>query len=119
MMRDGFVHLTISRWDPAEEKGMHRVEYRVPVSGATSLLRLLEWVYRVLDPSLAFRSHDCHYGTCNVCIVKMNGKRVRACATIISPGERLQLSVAREDTLIRDLVFGFPAREISRGVRRT
>ena len=79
--------------------------YRVPVEAGQSVLRVLQHIYDHLDPTLAF-SCSCRIGLCAACLVRVNGKVVRACTTL-AKGDML-IEPYKVSRMIRDLVAELP-----------
>jgi len=67
---------------------------------------LLRIIYQTLDQSLAFREYNCYMGVCSSCLVRVNGKAVKSCETLIAPGEKITVEPISSDPkeLVRDLV---------------
>ena len=80
--------------------------YEVPVEPGQSVLGVLQYMYEHLDPTLAF-SCSCRIGLCSACLVRVNGKVVRACTTL-AEGDIL-IEPYRDDARIRDLVVQLPS----------
>jgi len=81
------------------------VVYEVPVEPGQSVLGVLQYIYDHLDPTLAF-SCSCRIGLCSACLVRVNGKVVRACTTLVE-GDML-IEPYSDDARIRDLVVQLP-----------
>jgi len=80
--------------------------YEVPVEPGQSVLGVLQYIYDHLDPTLAF-SCSCRIGLCSACLVRVNGKVVRACTTV---AERdMLIEPYSDDARIRDLVAHLPS----------
>jgi len=79
--------------------------YELPMEPGQSVLGVLQYIYDHLDPTLAF-SCSCRIGLCSVCLVRMNGKVVRACTTL-AEGDML-IEPHSDDARIRDLVVQLP-----------
>ncbi len=79
--------------------------YEVSVEPGQSVLGVLQYIYDHLDPTLAF-SCSCRIGLCSACLVRVNGKVVRACTTL-AEGDML-IGPHSDDARIRDLVVQFP-----------
>lgn len=75
--------------DPANRG--HFETFEVPYEKRMSILTLLQYIYREMDPSLAFRNYTCGRGICNSCRVNLNGKTIKACNTLLRPGDHLVL----------------------------
>jgi len=69
----------------------------------------LQEIYLTSDPTLAFRHYRCGRRLCRSCEVRVNGKVVRGCATLLHPGRAYRIEAARPEAVIRDLVFDFEA----------
>lgn len=76
-------------------------EYQVPLEEGSSVHGALTYIFEHLDPSLAFRG-SCRIGLCTSCLVRVNGKVVRACTTIVK-GDIL-IEPYRLSCVVRDLV---------------
>lgn len=80
--------------------------YKVPVEAGQSVLGILQYIYDHLDPSLAFCC-SCRIGLCSVCLVRVNGRVVRACTTL-AEGDML-IEPYKDAATIRDLVAQLPS----------
>lgn len=76
-------------------------EYQVPAVQGQSVYGMLEYIYDHLDSSLAF-SASCRIGLCSDCLVRVNGKVVRACTTI--PQGDILIEPYKHTCVSRDLV---------------
>ena len=81
--------------------------YEVETGREMTILEILQEIYSRLDPTIAYRRYRCGRRLCRSCEVKLDGKIVRGCATLLRPGEAYRLEPARPGSLIRDLVFDF------------
>jgi len=86
------VVVRIFRYDPLCNESPHYEDFEIPDSfskGAT-VMDVLSYISRKLDPSLGFFSHSrCNRGVCKRCLVRRNGRVVVACDSPIdefSPG---------------------------------
>lgn len=79
--------------------------YEVPVEPGQSVLGVLQYIYDHLDPTLAF-SYSCRIGLCSACLMRVNGKVVRACTTL-AEGDML-IEPYKDAAVIRDLVTQLP-----------
>ena len=102
-----FVQVTIQRYDPQKPQGTQSWQqtYNIVLDETISVFDLLQRIYAELDPTLAFRTQQCNQGICNVCRMKVNDKAVRACQTLVRPGESLMVKALHDDRRIRDLVI--------------
>lgn len=103
----GVIKVKIFRFDPDKDERPYYQEYRVPVDRAVTVRELLTIIYHDQDGTLAFRDYLCYKGSCNTCIVKLNGKNIKSCATQVHPGEEIRLDPIQEDRVVRDLVVDF------------
>lgn len=100
----GQIDASIFRYNPAEDQQPHYQTYTVPVKCALTLQALLEEIYENYDHTLAFRKGKCYQGICGRCLVKLNGKPVRACSTLIKAGETVQVDPVNNEKVLKDLV---------------
>ncbi len=67
----------------------HYDTYQVPYDPGLTLMDVLQHIYLRLDPTLAFR-HACDCSYCGVCAVRLNGKPVLACETMMTKHMRVE-----------------------------
>lgn len=72
-----------------------------------TVLMVLRHIFKNLDPTLAFRDYECYQGVCMSCQMIVNGKIVRACSTMVEPGEEFTVEPLSGHPLIKDLVVSF------------
>jgi succinate dehydrogenase/fumarate reductase-like Fe-S protein len=87
----------------SEGAGNRRDMFFVPYSSSMTVQTLLRYIHDNFDPTLAFRDYRCGNGLCNTCVVKVNGRKRRACETLLRPGEDVRIEPAG-GRVIRDLV---------------
>jgi succinate dehydrogenase/fumarate reductase-like Fe-S protein len=80
--------------------------YEVPVEAGQSVLGVLQHIYDNLDPTLTFAC-SCRIGFCSACLVRVNGKAVRACTTL-AEGDMV-IEPYEDDAVVRDLVVRLPS----------
>jgi succinate dehydrogenase/fumarate reductase-like Fe-S protein len=107
----GPIKITIGRKDPFGGGTVHDQDYEIQTGRAMTVLEALQEIYCWQDPTLAFRHYRCGRRLCRSCEVKVNGKVVRGCATLLHPGRAYRIDVARPEAIIRDLVFDFEAQK--------
>ena len=95
---------SIFRYDPAEDQQPYYQAYTVPVRQELTLQAMLEYIYENCDDTLAFRKGKCYQGICGRCLVKLNGKPVRACSTLLQAGDSVQVDPVNKEKVLRDLV---------------
>jgi succinate dehydrogenase/fumarate reductase-like Fe-S protein len=103
----GVIRISVRREDPLAGRGLGDQVYEIRTDRDMTILEALQEVYHHLDPTLAFRSYRCRRRLCRSCEVNLDGKTVRGCATLLHPGKTYRLEAARQESVIRDLVFDF------------
>ena len=101
------IRVSIRRENPAAGKAAAVQVYEVEADGEMTILEILHTIYQHLDPTIAYRRYRCGRRICRSCEVKLDGRVVRGCATLLRPGESYLLEPAHPSSLIRDLVFEF------------
>lgn len=101
------IRLKIKREDPILGVKAYYHSFEVPAEREMTVLEILNEIYEKFDSSLAFRHYRCGRRICRSCEVKLNGKVVRGCATLLHPGRDYLLEPAHPKVLIKDLVFDF------------
>jgi fumarate reductase iron-sulfur subunit len=95
--------LTVSVWRGAAEGRF--VEYQVPRRASQTVLDVITYIQRHLDPGLSYR-FSCRVGVCGSCAMTVNGKARWTCRTHVSrvAGDgRLQVAPLRNLSVIKDL----------------
>ncbi len=103
------IKAKIYRFDPDRDKEPYYQDYEVNVDRAVTIHELLSIIRRDIDSTLAFRLYKCYKGMCQTCLVKLNGKPVKSCATHVEPDSEITLEPAAGGTVVRDLVVDFKA----------
>jgi succinate dehydrogenase/fumarate reductase-like Fe-S protein len=101
------VRIRIRRSNPLCQEGPKDSVYTLNYWEGMTLHSALDYIYKVLDPTIAFRPYKCNKGVCMSCIVTVNGKRRRACSTFLRPGDHLLIEPIHGRPIIRDLVTDF------------
>lgn len=80
-MAQQVLHVTVRRQaGPQAESYLQQYELSLPLDEPVSVMNALEWIYRNLDPTLAFFDHAaCRQAACGKCMVKVNGQVRLAC----------------------------------------
>ena len=81
-------------------------EFDVPRHPSQTVLDVVTYIQRSLDPSLAYR-YACRVGMCGSCAMMVNGVPRWTCRTHVdrvAAGEKLELAPLRNFPVIRDLV---------------
>ena len=100
----GAQMLTVTVWRGIAEKGGY-VEYDVPRLESQTVLDVVTYIQRRLDPSLSYR-FACRVGMCGSCAMTVNGKPRWTCRTSIShvAGDgKLNIAPLRSMKIIKDL----------------
>lgn len=101
------IVIKIRREDPLSKKEAYFETFEIPAEREMTILEILNEIYEKWDDTLAYRYYRCGRRICRSCEVKLDGKIVRACGTLLSPGGRYLLEPAYVEALIKDLVFDF------------
>ena len=110
-MADQRSIVKIYRSDPADDAAPRYETYEVPVRPKSTVLEVLNYIYRHCDSSLAYR-YACKIGFCVSCLVEVNGKPVYSCMKTAEP--EMVIEPHHKYQLIRDLVV-----DLSEASRRT
>ncbi len=94
MIEESVISCEVARKAAAgcEVSFMH---YEVPLRGSMTIMDVLRVIADELDGSFAFYEHACKRGFCGSCLVKVNGKNVLSCRTLVS-GETMRIEPAME-----------------------
>lgn len=106
-MPKGVIKAKIYRYNPDRDKEPYYQNYEVPVDRRVTVHELLGIIHRDIDGTLAYRTFKCYKGMCTTCIVKLNGKTVKSCASPLDPNAQIQIDPVENETVIRDLVVDF------------
>lgn len=106
-MTGSVIKAKILRFDPENDKEPHFQNYEIPVERQVTVHELLNIIHRDHDGTLAFRTFKCYKGMCSTCIVKLNGKTVKSCATPIEVNAEIKIEPVTGGKVIRDLVVDF------------
>jgi fumarate reductase iron-sulfur subunit len=80
--------------------------YSVPRQDAQTVLDVVSWIQRKLDPTLAYR-FACRVGMCGSCAMTVNGRARWTCRTHVAKvthGNRLEIAPLANLPVVRDLV---------------
>jgi succinate dehydrogenase/fumarate reductase-like Fe-S protein len=105
------IRVSIRRENPPSGRAPRDQVYEIKAERDMTVLEVLQEIYLFLDPTLAFRSYRCGRRLCRSCEVKVDGRIVRGCATLLHPGKTYRLEAARQESVIRDLVFEFDEKQ--------
>jgi fumarate reductase iron-sulfur subunit len=96
--------LKVRIWRGAESGGFQ--DYEVPRLESQTVLDVVTYVQRRLDPSLAYR-FACRVGVCGSCAMSVNGVSRWTCRTHVAKvaaDDRLEIAPLRNLPVVRDLV---------------
>lgn len=96
--------LRISRYDPSSDDHPRFQTYEVPLEPGMNVLQALTYVYRCVDPTIAFRTYACGKGICQSCSMLIDGQKKRACSTQVEHGATVTIEPLPGSRVIRDLV---------------
>jgi succinate dehydrogenase iron-sulfur subunit len=96
--------LKVSVWKGGAEGRFQ--EFDVPRQPSQTVLDVVTYIQRALDPTLAYR-YACRVGMCGSCAMTVNGVPRWTCRTLIDrvmKGDRVEIGPLRNLPVIRDLV---------------
>lgn len=99
----GALALAVDVWRGDDAGALQR--YEVPAAEKQTVLDVVTFIQRRLDPTLAYR-FACRVGMCGSCAMTVNGKPRWTCRTnveTVAKGGRLELRPLRNMPVIRDL----------------
>lgn len=102
------------RYDPLLDAEPSFETHKIAVAEPTSVMVLMRRL-RTRAPARACRMSMCFKGACGSCLVRVNGKNVLGCSTVVHPGETITLEPHLGFELIRDLVVDFSRPQVSAG----
>ena len=108
-MADRSISARAFRYDPTVDAEPRYRTYQVDTEEPISAMILMRLIHEQ-DPSFACRTPMCFKGVCGSCLVRLNGRNVRGCATLVRPGDEVTLEPHSAYALIRDLVVDFSQR---------
>src|SRR3990172_6367672 len=104
------ARLKIFRYHPGMEAPTYK-DYEVPLEKNLSVLKALFLIADTHEDPPAFRRYYCNRGQCASCVMTINGRMRRACATQLH--EETTLEPAYGYPVIRDLVVDFGKKVFS------
>jgi succinate dehydrogenase / fumarate reductase iron-sulfur subunit len=97
----------ILRSNPEKKDTPYYESYTLPTEEPLTVLVILQTIQKEIDPSLAYRNSICNRGVCGSCFLRVNGKTIRGCKTLINPGEEVTVEPVPNHPVVRDLVVNF------------
>lgn len=96
--------IKILRYDPANDKKPHWVDYTGEYDSDSTILDVLNEIHWKIDGSLAYR-RSCRSGICGSCAMKVNGRNILACETPIHKFKgKIKIEPLPGFSIIKDLV---------------
>ena len=105
LLQQSAVNLDTYVWQGDAAGGDYR-HYRVPAQQSQTILDVVTWIQRHLEPALAYR-FACRVGMCGSCAMMVNGKPRWTCRTHVAKvaqNNTLRLAPLRNLPVIKDLV---------------
>ena len=100
-MAEKIVKVKVFRYVPEKDAEPHYDEYEVKTDVGYSVMNALQYIIENIDPGLAFYS-SCRIGVCMGCIIRINGKPLRSCSTMLT--DDVILEPLDREKVIKDLV---------------
>jgi fumarate reductase iron-sulfur subunit len=97
--------LEVDVWRGGSDGGRFQT-YTVPRQDAQTVLDVVTWIQRKLDPTLAYR-FACRVGMCGSCAMTVNGRARWTCRThvdAVAADDRLEIAPLSHLPIVRDLV---------------
>ncbi|HEV2040076.1 MAG TPA: 2Fe-2S iron-sulfur cluster-binding protein, partial [Casimicrobiaceae bacterium] len=97
-------NLEVDVWRGGAQGAYRR--YEVPRQDSQTVLDVVTWIQRRLDPTLAYR-FACRVGMCGSCAMTVNGKARWSCRTHVAKvaqDNRLEIAPLAKLPIVRDLV---------------
>jgi fumarate reductase iron-sulfur subunit len=101
------MKLNIFRFDSSVDAVPSYRSYVLPAQEEWTVLQALDYIYDTVDRSLGYRNYRCFEGVCLSCMVVVNGKPVKGCETLLSPGKEYTIDPLKGYPIIRDLVVDY------------
>jgi succinate dehydrogenase / fumarate reductase iron-sulfur subunit len=107
-MLDAMPVITVKayRSDPERQDETWFQSYEVATEEPLSVMMLLTKIHE-MDESFACRTSTCFKGQCGSCLIRMNGRDLLGCLTLVKPGESIVLEPHSKYRVIRDVVVDF------------
>ena len=96
----------VLRFEPGKDAEPRFEEFVIATGEPLSVMAILTKVHAI-DPSFACRASTCFKGRCGSCLVRVNGKDVLGCITLVKPGEAITVEPHSGFKPIRDVVVDF------------
>ena len=104
--REAKIRVKVLRSGLLPDADGHLQDFIVESQEPLSIMTLLAKVHEI-DASFACRTSTCFKGQCGSCLVRVNGKDVLGCTTLVKPGEAVIIEPHSKFKVIRDAVVDF------------
>jgi succinate dehydrogenase/fumarate reductase iron-sulfur protein len=84
------IKFLIYRFNSLKKSKLKYDSFEVPYNKGMTVLDVITYIYKHLDPTLAFR-YECRQGICGTCGVMLNKKPVLSCSTQINAKIKIQM----------------------------
>ena len=84
------IKFLIYRFNSQKKSKLKYDSFEIPYSKGMTVLDVIAYIYKNLDPTLAFR-YECRQGICGTCGVMLNKRPVLSCSTQIDPTIKIQM----------------------------
>lgn len=106
-MAEKTIKVKVQRFNASSEKEPRFQTYQVPLTSGTSVMNILDFIFRNLDSTLAYYTHTtCYRGKCGRCTLIVNGKASLACQTSVTSD--ITVETPKRFQVVRDLVYFKP-----------
>jgi succinate dehydrogenase / fumarate reductase iron-sulfur subunit len=96
----------VFRFDPALDQEPRFEVHDVEVEGPISVMILMRKIHE-RDSTFACRTSMCLKGVCGSCLVRVDGRDLLGCSTLVHPGDTVTLEPHSGYQHVRDLVVDF------------
>lgn len=110
-MKKNVIIATVQRFNPTLDQSPSYQVYEVESEKSMLVLSLIKKIHDNIDRSLAYRNVGCNLGVCVACLMNINGKNLRACTTLVRPGDNVSIGPVEKYPIVRDLVVDFGGTE--------
>ncbi|MDU4959330.1 MAG: 2Fe-2S iron-sulfur cluster-binding protein [Sporomusaceae bacterium] len=110
---DSDIVIRVFRFEPEKSTAGWFQDFIIESAEPLSVMALLAAVHEI-EPAFACRTSTCFKGKCGSCLVRVNGRDVLGCMTLVRPGESVVVEPHSGFRLVRDVVVDF-SQPISAG----
>lgn len=84
------IKFLVYRFNSLKKSKLKYDSFKVPYNKGMTVLDVIVYIYKHLDPTLAFR-YECRQGICGTCGVMLNKKPILSCSTQIDSKIKIQM----------------------------